>query len=217
MTKIKICGLSRPCDIGYVNEVKPDFAGFIVDVPKSRRNISLKQLTELRSGLDADIIPVGVFVNEAPEIVAGLLNRNIISIAQLHGAEDEAYIRRLRKLTDRPITKAFSVKRKDDIQVALQSTADYILLDNGSGGTGTSFDWRLLVNINRPWFLAGGLNPGNISDAIAAFRPYAVDLSSGVETEGVKDFKKIRDAVQCCKRVCRKQTSIEPSVQKELM
>lgn len=200
MTRIKICGLSRSCDIEYVNAAKPDFAGFIINFPKSRRNVSLRQLNELRNRLDTGITPVGVFVNEDTEIVAGLLNRNIISIAQLHGTEDETYIKRLRSLTDRPIIKAFSVKQRDDIRTALQSTSDYILLDNGAGGTGTSFDWALLDKIDRPWFLAGGLHPGNIEDAIAAFHPYAVDLSSGVETNGVKDPGKIQDAVRCCKK-----------------
>lgn len=215
MTKIKICGLFRPLDIDFVNAAKPDFAGFIIDFPKSRRNVSLEQLSALRSRLDTDITPVGVFVNENPEIVADLLNRNIISLAQLHGSENETYIKRLRRLTDRPITKAFSVKQREDIRTALRSSADYILLDNGAGGTGTSFDWTLLSEIDRPWFLAGGLHPGNIGDAIAAFHPYAVDLSSGVETKGVKDREKIRNAVQCCKKVYLQQTLKEPSVPKE--
>ena len=218
MSKIKICGLSRLCDIDYVNEAKPDYAGFVIDFPKSRRNVTVKQLTELRQRLDERITSVGVFVNEEVEIAADLLNRNLISVAQLHGSEDETYIKKLRSLSGQSkITKAFTVRRKEDILTALQSSADYILLDNGTG-TGASFDWTLLGSIDRPWFLAGGLHPGNIRDAIAAFHPYAVDLSSGVETDGKKDRQKILDAVQCCRGnvIGQTQTNITKKEKREV-
>lgn len=195
-TKIKICGLKRPEDIIYVNEAKPDYAGFIIEVPKSSRNVTEDQVRELTAKLDPDIISVGVFVNAVPERVEKLLLEGTIHIAQLHGQEDEAYIKRIRKNTGHQVIKAFSVKTAQDIENAMNSPADYILLDQGSGGTGRTFDWSLIPDIKRPFFLAGGLGADNLETAIRTIHPYAVDLSSSVETEGVKDRDKILEAVQ---------------------
>ena len=134
-TKIKICGLKRPEDITYVNEAKPDYCGFIIEFPKSSRNVTGVQVRDLPARLDPDIIPVGVFVNAAPERVEELLLDGTIHIAQLHGQEDEAYIRRIQKNTGHQVIKAFSVKTAQDIENALKSPADYILFDQGGGGT----------------------------------------------------------------------------------
>lgn len=194
-TKIKICGLRRMEDVQAVNEAKPDFCGFIIEVPKSFRSVTADQVKELAAGLDRDIQAVGVFVNAPETLAAGLLNQGIISMAQLHGQEDETYIRRLRKLTDRPLIKAFSVRTRKDAEKAMESTADYILLDQGSGGTGIPFDWSLLPVIERPFFLAGGLGEDNLETAVHRLHPYAVDLSSGVETDMWKDPVKIKKAV----------------------
>ena len=194
-TKIKICGLRRMEDVQAVNEAKPDFCGFIIEVPKSFRSVTADQVKELAAGLDRDIQAVGVFVNAPETLAAELLNQGIISMAQLHGQEDEAYIRRLRKLTDRPLIKAFSVRTRKDAEKAMESTADYILLDQGSGGTGIPFDWSLLPVIERPFFLAGGLGEDNLETAVHRMHPYAVDLSSGVETDMWKDPVKIKRAV----------------------
>ena len=194
-TKIKICGLRRMEDVQAVNEAKPDFCGFIIEVPKSFRSVTADQVKELAAGLDRDIQAVGVFVNAPETLAAELLNQGIISMAQLHGQEDEAYIRRLRKLTDRPLIKAFSVRTRKDAEKAMESTADYILLDQGSGGTGIPFDWSLLPVIERPFFLAGGLGEDNLETAVHRLHPYAVDLSSGVETDMWKDPVKIKKAV----------------------
>lgn len=185
MTKIKLCGLSRPCDIEAANELKPDYIGFVF-APKSRRYVTYKKAEELKSLLSPDIEVVGVFVNEPPQNVATLLKKGIIDIAQLHGDEDEDYIAELRLLTDKPIIKAFRIKTANDIKIAEQSTADDILLDSGAG-TGTVFDWELLKSIQRPYFLAGGLDARNVASAIKTLNPYAVDVSSGIETDGVKD------------------------------
>ena len=195
-TKIKICGLKRPEDIIYVNEAKPDYAGFIIEVPKSSRNVTEDQVRKLTAKLDPDIISVGVFVNAVPERVEKLLLEGTIHIAQLHGQEDEAYIKRIRKNTGHQVIKAFSVKTAQDIENALNSPADYILFDQGSGGTGRTFDWSLIPDIKRPFFLAGGLGADNLETAIRTIHPYAVDLSSSVETDGVKDRDKILEAVQ---------------------
>ena len=194
-TKIKICGLKRPEDITYVNEAKPDYCGFIIEFPKSSRNVTGDQVRTLTVNLNPDIIPVGVFVNASPERVEELLLDGIIQIAQIHGQEDADYIRRIQRNTGHQVIKAYSVKTAQDIELALQSPADYILLDQGGGGTGKTFDWSLIPEINRPFFLAGGLGPDNLERAIHTIRPYAVDLSSSVETDGVKDRQKILKAV----------------------
>lgn len=194
-TKIKICGLKRPEDITYVNEAKPDYCGFIIEFPKSSRNVTGDQVRALTAGLHPDIIPVGVFVNASPERVEELLLDGTIQIAQLHGQEDKDYIRRIQKNTGHQVIKAFSVKTVRDIELALQSPADYILLDQGGGGTGKTFDWTLIPEITRPFFLAGGLGPDNLEQAVRTIRPYAVDLSSSVETNSVKDRQKILEAV----------------------
>lgn len=189
MTKIKLCGLSRDCDIEAVNELKPEYIGFVF-APKSKRYVDEERAAGLRRSLRPDITPVGVFVNENPEAIASLLKNSIIDIAQLHGNESEEYIKNLRNLTDKPIIKAFRIDTRQDVEIANQSRADYVLLDSGQG-TGTVFDWNLLKNIARPYFLAGGLTPDNVSQALTLLHPYAVDISSGIETDGCKDKEKM--------------------------
>ena len=200
-TKIKICGLKRPEDITYVNEAKPDYCGFIIEFPKSSRNVTGVQVRELTARLDPDIIPVGVFVNAAPERVEELLLDGTIHIAQLHGQEDENYIKKLKSLTDHPVMKAFSIREKKDLDAAAASSADLILLDHGKGGTGETFDWSVLEGwTKRPYFLAGGLNPENIPEAIQRIHPWGIDLSSAVETDGKKDREKILQAVKTVRK-----------------
>lgn len=200
-TRIKICGLTRPEDIQAVNEAKPDFCGFIVEFPKSRRNVTVDQLRKLREKLDENILPAGVFVNAPVELPAQLLNEGTIALAQLHGQEDEEYITRLKGMTDQLLIKAFSIKTEEDVEQALRSGADYILLDQGAGGTGETFDWNLVPSIKRPWFLAGGLGCDNLESAIHLLHPWAVDLSSSVETDGHKDPDKILKAVQAVRNI----------------
>lgn len=185
MTKLKLCGLSRPCDIEAANKLKPDYIGFVF-ASKSKRFVTYDKAKELKSRLSPEIQAVGVFVNEQTQNVANLLKNGIIDIAQLHGDEDEDYISQLRLLTDKPLIKAFSIKTANDMKTAEQSTADYILLDSGAG-TGTVFEWNLVKNIRRPYFLAGGLDADNVSDAVRELQPFAVDVSSGIETHGAKD------------------------------
>lgn len=199
MTKIKICGLSRPCDIDYVNYARPDYCGFIVNFPKSRRNVSPERVAELVSNLAKEIVPVGVFVNEEIKNVAHMLDEGVIAIAQLHGSEDNEYIAALRKLTDKPLIQAFRIGCKDDVERAAASSADYVLLDSG-GGSGKVFNWQLIKDFPRPYFLAGGLNIENLNGAIEKFHPFAVDISSGVESDGFKDFDKIKAAVAAVRR-----------------
>lgn len=189
MTKIKLCGLSRPCDIEAANQLKPDYIGFVF-APKSKRYVTYRKAAELKSRLSPEIKAVGVFVNECPQETVKLLKNGIIDMVQLHGGEAEDDIARLRRLTDRPIIKAFRIETADDIKAANQSTADYILLDSGAG-TGTVFDWSLVNSIGRPYFLAGGLDADNVADAVKALCPFAVDVSSGIETDGLKDKAKM--------------------------
>lgn len=196
MTKIKICGLSRPCDTEYVNEAKPDFCGFIINVPKSKRNVSPDTVRQLVKNLSPDVKPVGVFVNAPMDEIAALTEDGTLAYVQLHGKEDEAYIAALREKIHVPIIQAFKVTCPEDVTHAQQSSADYILLDNGSGGTGKTFDWSHLRGITRPYILAGGLGPDNLAQAVSQLAPWGVDLSSGVETDGFKDKAKVLAAVQ---------------------
>lgn len=217
-TKIKICGLSRPEDIEYVNAAKPDYAGFVIDYPKSHRSITPDQLREFVKALDDDITPVGVFVDAGEELAADLYNSGVIKIMQLHGNEDDEYIARLRTLigtgtgvnadvndgTGRDgdevrIVKAFRVKTPEDLEKAQASTADMVLLDQGKG-EGRSFDWSIVREnrdkLQRPFFLAGGLDAGNLAEAVELMHPWAVDMSSSLETDKVKDREKIDEIMK---------------------
>lgn len=185
-TKIKICGLTRAQDIRTANALQLDYIGFVF-TPKSKRFVAPEQAKQLRRQLAPGIRAVGVFVNAPPEQIAALLADGTINIAQLHGQEDAAYIARLRSLTHTPIWQAFRIENTEDISRANASPADLVLLDHGAGGTGERFDWTLLHGMARPFVLAGGLTPQNAAEAIAKARPYAVDTSSGCETNGVKD------------------------------
>lgn len=193
MTKIKICGLIRPCDIDFVNEAKPDYIGFVF-WKKSRRSVTREQAAVLKARLDPDILAVGVFVDEKEDVIAELVSAGIIDLIQLHGTEDAAYVKRLRRLTNKPVIKAFC---GDQMKEALQKgfPADYYLLDSGKG-TGRIFDWNLVPEIRKPWFLAGGISAENVIEAIDKLHPYAVDFSSSVETDGKKDRDKILKIVR---------------------
>lgn len=190
MTRIKLCGLTRPEDIAAANALQPEYIGFVF-APKSKRYVSPQQAALLRARLDPAIKAVGVFVNETPEAVASLLNTGIIDIAQLHGQEDETYIRHLRSLTNKPLIQAVRVTDAASLANAQKSPADLILLDSGAGGTGTAFDWTVLDKFSRLYFLAGGLGPDTVGNAVKRFHPYAVDVSSGIETAGKKDPAKM--------------------------
>ena len=193
-TKIKICGLRRPEDIDAVNDLKPEYIGFVF-FPGSKRYVTPETAKSLRAGLNPGIRAVGVFVDEKPETVAGLLEEGVIDIAQLHGNEDEAYLESLRGLTGKPLIRAFRIRSAEDARRAQESTAEQILLDAGAGD-GKTFDWNWLKEVTRPYFLAGGLNPENAGEAVRKLKPYAVDVSSGIETEGYKDIAKMRAFVR---------------------
>ena len=219
MSGIKICGLFRACDIDYVNEAKPDYAGFILHFPKSHRNVGPAVAAEMRGRLLTGIRAVGVFVDQPEETVIASAERIGLDAVQLHGHEDDRYIKSLRASLKRPVWKAFKVRSEADLMEAERSSADEILLDNGYG-TGNAFDWSILSGFSRPYILAGGLTPelitkaGRISKAGTFPKagmiskdgtippPKLFDISSGVETDKVKDRDKILAAVRAA-RLCR--------------
>lgn len=211
ITKVKICGLSRPEDIAVVNELHPDYIGFVF-ADFSHRYVDKETAVILKSQLDPGIQAVGVFVNEDVNFVAELMNEGIIDIAQLHGSEDNDYIAELRSLlkpTDTAaealadataddqikIIRAFNINKISSMEVIEESTADLVLVDSGTG-SGETFDWSRLAEIKRPYLLAGGLSPDNIAEAVEALHPYGVDVSSGVETDKLKDPEKMRRFVE---------------------
>jgi len=193
MTRVKICGLSRVCDIDAVNAENPEYIGFVF--ADSRRKVTPRQALDLRKRLNQSIIPVGVFANENSENILSLVRNGIIDLIQLHGLENEEYIQKLKALTDKPIIKSVAVKTKDDVQKWSFSSADYLLFDSPGGGTGRIFNWDLIGESGKPFFLAGGLNAENVKKAIEKTKPFAVDVSSGVETDGFKDYDKIKDFI----------------------
>jgi len=215
MQKIKLCGMMKPCDIEYANRVKPDFVGFIF--ANTRRKISAAQAKQFREALDAEIPAVGVFVNEDISVITSLVQNGCIDLIQLHGEEDADYIRRLREVCDVPVIKAVKVQTVEQIRQAAALPVDYLLLDTYRkgvlGGTGEAFDWELLREakaaagdtaegelFGKPYFLAGGLHAGNLREA-AALGSYGLDVSSGIEADGSKDFTKMVEVMKLLRSI----------------
>ncbi|MCL2086354.1 MAG: phosphoribosylanthranilate isomerase [Oscillospiraceae bacterium] len=190
MTKIKICGLTRVEDIEAVNIEKPDYIGFVF--AESVRKITPDKALKLRRLLNPDIVPVGVFVNEMIETILSILKAGAIDVVQLHGAENDDYILKLKSLSNKPIIKAYG---------NVNSPADYLLFDSITPGSGQTFDWNSIEQTGREFFLAGGLNPENVAEAIAKTSPFAVDVSSGVETNGLKNPTKIKKFIKNAKGI----------------
>lgn len=201
MVKVKICGIKTLQDVEFVNRQKTDFTGFVF-YPLSKRYVSLITARSLKAKLNKKIKSIGVFVNAPPEEIAAAAELGIINMVQLHGDETNAYIAELRKICTLPIIKAVRVREEADIKQAAFYNCDYFLFDTYStalyGGTGRQFDTQLLkgVKINKPYFLAGGLNAGNVRSALKSLKPYAVDVSGGVESGGSKDEIKINNFIK---------------------
>ena len=207
MVKLKICGMRRSEDIEMANRHKPDYIGFVF--AESPRKVSYEQAKELSGLLSDEIVPVGVFVNEHMKLIVDLFKDGIIEMAQLHGDEDEKYIRNLKDKSIEetgkqiPVINAIEIKEGADYDDELlkwrDSASDYFILDSGKG-SGKTFDWSLIDKesefFKNSIFLAGGLNSENLALAIGEFNPFAVDLSSSVETDGFKDEKKIKEIVE---------------------
>lgn len=204
---IKLCGMRRPEDIGYANDAKPDFVGFIL-AEGYRRTISVERAAELAALLENGIKPVGVFIDQPVEFLGSAAERIGLHAVQLHGNEDSEYISRLRKLTDAKIWKAARVRTAEDIHKADHCGADMLVLDSFSpdaaGGTGKTADWDLIksTEISTPYLLAGGIDVNNISEAMGILPPNCgIDISSGIETDGVKDFRKIKAIMSILRKV----------------
>lgn len=199
-----MCGLYREKDIEYANLVKPEFIGFVF-YPKSHRYVDIEMAKMLKSLLDPEIKAVGVFVDEDIEFIAKLVRENIIDMVQLHGKEDVSYILSLKafpEMSGVPIIKAIVVKDSDFLEGyenALDEVVDFYLLDSGKG-SGSSFNWNHIPKLGKPIFLAGGLDACNVTTAVKTVNPYAVDVSSGIETDKVKDLEKMKtfaSSVRC--------------------
>lgn len=199
-TKIKIGGLCRLEDVDYVNEAKPDFAGVVL-CKRYQWGIELEQAKAIRKRLDSNIPLVGLFVNDQYMDVLVALRQGFIDIAQLQGTESEEYIQDLKIMSRKPVIKACQVDSTDVLPYAERSAADYILMGTEPGpNLDRLMDWSLLKGMNRPYILSGGLNPENLSDAIETLHPWGVNLSTGVETNGVKDREKILAAVEIARK-----------------
>jgi phosphoribosylanthranilate isomerase len=198
MTNVKICGLRRIEDIEYVNKLRPDYVGFVFS--KSRRIVTKESAKVLISNLVAGIKTVGVFVNENIETVCEIAKSLDLDVVQLHGDEDASYVDNLKRVLNVEIWKALRVKNSQDL--LFETNADKILIEGFVkdiyGGTGITFDWKLIENFEfkKPLVLAGGLNALNVEEGIRRVRPYAVDVSSGVETDGYKDFEKMKEFIE---------------------
>lgn len=196
MAKIKICGLKRLEDVEIVNKYKPDFVGFVF--ADSKRKVTPDLARQMKQNLDDSIQSVGVFVDAAIDEILEIHKRGIIDMAQLHGSESDEYIEELRQKSNcqLKIINAIEMDDEKDLLEYDNSTADYLLFDSGKG-SGKTFDWRLIrQDLKKEFFLAGGLNYQNISQAINEFDPYAIDLSSSVETNGYKDELKIKKVME---------------------
>ena len=207
MVKVKICGMRRVEDIEMANKYNPDYIGFVF--AESPRKVSYEQAKELSCLLSDEIVPVGVFVNEHMKLIVDLFKEGIIEIAQLHGDEDEKYIKDLKdksiEETGKEIPVINAIEIKDDIDFNdtvlkwRDSLSDYFILDSGKG-SGKTFNWDLIDKdsefFKNSIFLAGGLNSENLNSAIEEFNPFAVDLSSSVETDGFKDEEKIKEIIE---------------------
>ena len=212
--RIKMCGMFRAEDIKAVNDVRPDYCGFVVDFPKSHRSVDRDMLKKLRALLSDGITAVGVFVDEETDDIISLLDDGTIDIAQLHGNESDETIVRIKERTGKSVIRAYRMRAADKhakdpyeelLKSAQTSPADMILLDTGQGG-GVAMDFEALraaaekTGFSRPYFLAGGITSENICEAIRILHPFAIDLSGGLETERLKDPAKMREIMELVKK-----------------
>lgn len=192
MKGVKICGLTREEDIQYVNTYKPEYIGFVF--AKSKRQVTMAKALQLKKKLDPTIQAVGVFVNEDISTVLKVITSGCIDMVQLHGQEDATYIQKLKEHSTIPLMKAINVTTKEDIK-NISYDVDYYVLDGANSGCGETFDWRYIKEIDKPYFLAGGIGLENINEAMK-IPSYGIDVSSGVETKGIKDQEKIKELIR---------------------
>lgn len=190
MVKIKICGLRRQEDIEYVNALKPDYIGFIL-TDGFRRSIDTELAKALKASLDKSIKAVGVFVNDDIDKINSLVKDGTIDLVQLHANESAQYCKKI----NAPVIKFF---KPEDFDKTDDYDTDYYLFDTGTG-TGRAFDWSKIPQTSKPFFLAGGIDKENIKTAIKKIKPYCIDVSSSVETDGFKDYNKIKEIMEIVK------------------
>lgn len=182
--KVKICGITTEEEIGYCNELLPDYIGFVF--AESKRKITENQAMKLKLLLDKRIQTVGVFVNERIESIVRIAEKGIINLIQLHGEETDTYVRHLKEKAKLPIIKAYRVSRY----------ADYALFDGKQPGSGNRWEWK--TEAGKPFFLAGGLKVSDIERA-KKLQPYALDVSSGVEKDGKKNYTLMKEFIGGCR------------------
>jgi len=190
MTLVKMCGITREADVKVLNTLCPDFTGFVF-WEKSKRLISKENALRLSEMLNPEIKPVGVFLNPTMEEVMDIAGSGCIKMIQLHGDESESFVKDVQNKSGLPVIRAFKISTKDDLDTAISTDADLLMLDGGAG-EGRPFDWSILDNVGRPYLLAGGLTPENVGQAISKAHPYGVDVSTGIETDGLKDPAKMK-------------------------
>lgn len=195
--KIKFCGIRRLEDVAAVNLCQPDYMGMILS-GGFRRSISQEQAQRLVQEKSAAIAAVGVFVNESSETICRMAEQLHLQVIQLHGNESAEQIQTLQQKTGLPVWKALRIGTLEELEAAGTNSADCLILEGktgaGIGGTGVCADWKLLArhSWNRPFFLAGGLQPENVLEAIATVSPTGVDFSSGIEEDGVKSLRRMK-------------------------
>ena len=194
MIKIKLCGVSCPEDVELVNRLHPDYVGFLfINDPQQ---IDQKTAASLRKRLDPSIEVIGVFENERPLFITNLLRQGIIDAVQLRGRETEDDIQAIRQQVNCPVLQMVRVETPADVLRSEWSVADYLLLTGTADAPGNAFNHALARYSRRPFFLAGGLNPGNVKDAIKACHPYAVDVRTGIRTNGRMDPEKAEEFIR---------------------
>ncbi len=197
MARVKICGINSPEDVEIVNELKPDYVSFAFY--KNKRQVTYEKARKLKQILDKDIRVIGVFVDENTNVVASAANDDLLDVIEFHGNEGPGEIERIKAFTEKPIIQGFRIRSRADVELALDSHADSILMYSDSE-SGVPMDWKLLKNVTRPYFLAGGLNADNIEKAIKICHPFAVSVTTGVETDGIKDREKMAAFIKMARR-----------------
>ena len=189
MTKVKICGLSTVSAVETACQTGADYIGFVF--AKSRRRVSLEQAQKLAALVPPAVRKVGVFVSPSLVELQEAISVANLDLVQIHGDFDEELLTQI----GRPVIRAYQVK--GDLEDISQEAA-YLLFDAPLAGSGQTFDWQTFdrSQINQPFFIAGGLHAGNVREVIQHFAPYAVDVSSGVETNGQKDLEKITEFIE---------------------
>ena len=204
MAKVKICGLKSLADVAIVNKYLPEYVGFVF--ANTKRFVTDEQAFTMKRALDERIQAVGVFVNEPQEHIITLCKQRIIDVVQLHGDETSEYITELKQQISNPIIKAVRVQNAQQVKEEQQQEADFMLFDTYKkgvyGGSGERFSLSILEESlkneesAKPFFVAGGLAPENIKEVLGDVACYCVDVSTGVETDGSKDEKKVREFIE---------------------